>query len=570
MSPDATDFRTSEIPEHAAAERELLAPDGPFAIHSEDVFGVPTPVFRERLPSLRALLEGSRAFGDAEFMIQGDRRITFEENYRTVVSVAHALRDRFGVGPGDRVAILAANCPEWVTTWWATVALGAAAVGLNGWWVRDEIVYGVEDCGAKVLVGDEKRLARLRPGDVSIPVVGIEHDFKRLADHDRSTGLPDVPIDEDDPACILYTSGTTGRPKGAVNTHRNIVAVNRLQVWHGLRLMKIQGPPAPDAPPPSPRCMLVSAPLFHVSGLYAGAVTLLATGVKTVWPTGRFDPAEIMATIERERVTSWAPLGNMLHRCMAHPDAGRYDLSSVTQCGSGGAPVSIEVQERMRSFFPNARRQMGLGYGLTENTGLATINFGAELEAHPDSVGRLLPTIGCEIRDPETGRALGVGEEGEIFLSGPLVMRGYHGKAQATAESIGPGRWLRTGDWGSLDEHGYLHVNSRRRDLILRAGENVYPVEIEQRLEAHPDVAEVAVVGVEHPELGQEVKAVVVPRAGARLDTDALSRWVGETLAYYKIPSRWEVRDEPMPRNAAGKVLKDVVKGESANRFVEE
>jgi acyl-CoA synthetase (AMP-forming)/AMP-acid ligase II len=277
-----------------------------------------------------------------------------------------------------------------------------------------------------------------------------------------------------------------------------------------------------------------------------------------------------MATIERERVTSWAPLGNMLHRCMAHPDAGRYDLSSVTQCGSGGAPVSIEVQERMRSFFPNARRQMGLGYGLTENTGLATINFGAELEAHPDSVGRLLPTIGCEIRDPETGRALGVGEEGEIFLSGPLVMRGYHGKAQATAESIGPGRWLRTGDWGSLDEHGYLHVNSRRRDLILRAGENVYPVEIEQRLEAHPDVAEVAVVGVEHPELGQEVKAVVVPRAGARLDTDALSRWVGETLAYYKIPSRWEVRDEPMPRNAAGKVLKDVVKGESANRFVEE
>ncbi|HKJ25636.1 MAG TPA: class I adenylate-forming enzyme family protein [Myxococcota bacterium] len=564
------EFKTSEIPGHAQAERELLLPDGPFRVVTEDVLGVPTPVFQERLPSLRALLEGSRAFGDAEFMVYDDRRIGFAEHHRMVASVAKALREKLGVGPGDRVAILAANCPEWIVTWWATVSLGAVAVGLNGWWVRDEIVYGVEDCGAKVLVGDRKRLERLRPGDVSIPVVVIEDDFEKLASYDLGADLPDVPIDEDDPACILYTSGTTGRPKGAVNTHRNIVAVNRIQVWHGLRLMKIQGPPPPGAPPPRPRCMLVSAPLFHVSGLYAGAVTLLAGGVKTVWMKGRFDPAETLATIEREQVTSWGPMGNMLHRCMEHPDAGRYDLSSVVQCGSGGAPISRELQDRMRAFFPNARRQLGLGYGLTENTGLATINFGAELEAHPDSVGRLLPTIGCEIRDPDSGRALGTGEEGEIFLSGPLVMRGYHGKPEATAESIRAGRWLRTGDWGRLDEHGYLYVNSRRRDLILRAGENVYPAEIEQRLEAHPDVAEAAVVGVDHPTLGQEVKAVLVPRPGVTLDPAELARFVGETLAYYKVPSQWETRSEPLPRNASGKVLKDVVLGESENRFVEE
>jgi acyl-CoA synthetase (AMP-forming)/AMP-acid ligase II len=277
-----------------------------------------------------------------------------------------------------------------------------------------------------------------------------------------------------------------------------------------------------------------------------------------------------MATIEREQVTGWSPMGNMLHRMMEHPDVGRYDLSTVTQCGSGGAPISPELQRQMREFFPNARRQMGLGYGLTENTGLATINFGPELEVHPESVGRLLPTIGCEIRDPDTGRPLGPGEEGEIFLSGPLVMREYHGKPEATAEAIREGRWLRTGDWGHLDEHGYLYVDSRRRDLILRAGENVYPVEIEQRIEAHPDVAEVAVVGVEHPSLGQEVKAVVVPRPGAAPDPDELARWVGETLAYYKVPSRWEIRTEPLPRNAAGKILKDVVLGQSENRFVEE
>ncbi len=566
----AAAFQASDIEAHAAAERELLAPGGPFDVTHENVFGVPTPVFRDRLPSLRALVEGSRAFGDAEFIVYEDRRITFAEHHRRVCSVARALATQYGVGPGDRVAILAANCPEWIITWWATVSLGAVAVGMNGWWVRDEILYGLEDSGAKVLVGDEKRLARLRADDVKIPVVVIEHDFAKLEAFDPSAGLPDVPVDEDDPACILYTSGTTGRPKGAVNTHRNIVAVNRLQVWHGLRLMKIQGPPPPDAPPPPPRVMLVSTPLFHVSGLYAGAVTLLAGGVKTVWMKGRFDPQHTMATIERERVTSWGPLGNMLHRCMDHPDAGKYDLSSVTQCGSGGAPISQDVLDRLRSFFPNARRQMGLGYGLTENTGLATIHFGAELEARPDSVGRMLPTLGCEIRDPDDGRVLGPGEEGEIHLSGPLVMREYHGKPEATQESIGAGRWLRTGDWGRLDEHGYLYVNSRRRDLILRGAENVYPAEIEHRLEEHPEVAEAAVVGVPHPELGQEVKAFVVPRAGGKPKTEDLGRHVGEALAYFKVPSHWEIREEALPRNAAGKVLKHVLAGEGENDFIDE
>jgi len=563
-------FHPSDIPEHARAEAELLAPGGPFATRTETVLGAPAQVFTDRLPSLRSFLDLSRSFGDAEYIVYEDRRIGFEEHYRLVASVARALREKFDVGPGDRVAILAANCPEWIVTWWATVSLGAVAVGLNGWWVRDEILYGLADCGAKLLVGDEKRLARLRAGDVDIPVVTIEHDFAALERHDRDATLPDAPIHEDDPACILYTSGTTGRPKGAVNTHRNLVALNRLHVFHGLRLMKVNAPKPGDPPPPPARCTLINAPLFHVSGLYTGAITLLATGQRTVWMKGRFDAARTLETIERERVTSWGPMGTMVHRCLQHPDAGRYDLSSVRQVGSGGAPIGPDLQEKMRVLFPNARAQMGLGYGLTENTGMATINFGLELERHPWSVGRPLPTVECEIRDPETGAALGPGEEGEVFLRGPLVMREYHGRPDATAESVLPGRWLRTGDWGRMDEHGYLYVNSRRRDLILRGGENVYPGEIEQRLEAHPDVDEAAVVGVADPELGQAVKAVVVPRAGAEPDPEALGRFVAEKLAYYKVPAHWETRREPLPRNAAGKVLKDVLVGDAANRFVEE
>lgn len=261
-------------------------------------------------------------------------------------------------------------------------------------------------------------------------------------------------------------------------------------------------------------------------------------------------------------------MGTVAQRVMSHPDVGRYDLSSIRQIGSGGAPVSPEIQERMREVFPNARASMGLGYGMTEATGMATINFADELAAHPTSVGRALPSVSIEIRDGD-GRPVPEGEEGEICVHGPIVMLGYWRRPEATAETVVEGRWLRTGDVGRL-EAGYLYVNSRARDMILRGSENVYPAEIELRLEAHPDVAEAAVLGVEHPELGQEVKAVVVPRPGARPDPRDLERWVAAKLAYYKVPAHWELRQAPLPRNATGKVLKKILVEGGETPFVEE
>jgi len=552
-------------------EARLTGPGGPFEVVVETVLGEPTRVFRERPRSLRALLEASAQHGANEYLVSDDgRRIGYAEHARLVASVARALRERFGVGPGDRVAILAANCPEWILAFWATTSLGAIAVGLNGWWVRDEIRYGLADCEPKLLIGDRKRLARLAGERHGVPVVEIESEFAGLADFDRAAALPDVPIDEDAPATILYTSGTTGRSKGAVNTHRGIVGMTRLQIFHGARMFLLaasKGIPA-DAPKPPPTCSLVTTPLFHVSGLYAGAVTALATGIKTVWTTGRFDPARVLELIERERVTAWGPMGTMVHRLMNHPDAARRDLSSIHHIGSGGAPMPAALLERMREFFPNARRSMGLGYGLTESTALATIHYGEELLARPDSVGRPLPTVEVEIRDLE-GKPLPEAAEGEIVLRGPLVMKEYWRRPRETAEVLAPGRWLRTGDIGRLED-GYLYVNSRRRDLILRGAENVYPVEIEQCLETHPGVREAAVFGVDHPELGQEVKAVVVPAEGASLDPDALARFVAERLAYYKVPAHWEIRGEPLPRNATGKVLKNVLTAGALNPFVEE
>ncbi len=552
-------------------DTQLLGPGAPFETTTEPVLGAPTQVFKTRVASLRAYLENSVGFGEAEYAVFGDRRLTFAAHASAVASVARALQERFDVRHGDRVAILAANCPEWLVTFWAATSLGAIAVGLNGWWTGDEILYGLGDSQPKVLVADRKRLARLEGADPGVPVIETESDFAELEAHAPDAPLPDGPIAEDDPAIILYTSGTTGRPKGAVQTHRNVIALISLTTMGGLRNIMLAPPPPADAPAAPPTCLYVTNPLFHVSGLHTAAIMSMANGLRSVWNVGRFDAGETMRTIEREKCTSWAAMNTVAMRVLNHPDFGKYDLSTVRQLGGGGAPTSPELQRRIREGFPGLGESgghLGHGYGSTETGALATMIGGEEWAQFPESVGKPLPTVELEIRD-ENGAKLPDGQEGEIFVRSPLIMLGYWNRPDATAETVTPDRWLRTGDIGRIED-GRLYLASRRRDLILRASENVYPVEIENRLEEHPDIAEAAVFGVPHEELGQEVKAVVVPRAGRTLDPDQLATFVAETLAYYKVPAHWDVRTEALPRNAAGKVLKQVLSGEAESSFIEE
>ena len=560
------------MPTAEEVDAQLLGPGGMFELAVEPVLGEPMHVFRNRPRSLRELVERSVGFGEAEYFSFGERRTNFAGHAAEVASVAAAMRDRHGIGPGDRVAILAANAPEWIVAFWATVSLGAIAVGLNGWWTADEILHGLGDCRPKLLLADRKRLARLGGTDPGVPTVEIETGFAALASHAPGAALPSQPVSEDDPAIILYTSGTTGRPKGAVQSHRSAIAMVMLTSLGGVRGMMTAPPPPPEArifPP----CIFVTNPLFHVSGLHSAAIMSLATGVRTAWNVGRFDPAEAMRTIERERCTGWGAMNTTVWRMLRHPAFGRFDLSSLRQIGGGGAPTPPELQRRMREAYPGMRTggQLGHGYGSTESGALATLIGGDEWAAHPDSVGRPLPTVEIEIRDPvdPSGPARPEGAEGEICIRSPLVMLGYWERPRETAETILPGRWLRTGDVGRM-EGGRLYLASRKRDLVIRGGENVHPAEVENRLVEHPDVAEVAVVGVPSEELGQEVKAVVVPREGARLDPAALAAFVAEKLAYYKVPSAWEIRAEPLPRNATGKVLKQVLTGEATSAFVEE
>ncbi len=294
----------SDVPEEVRAiEAQLLGPGGIFEVVEEEVEGERIQVVKNRPRSLRELLVGSLAQGDKEYAaFTSDavdfRRFSFAEHARLVASTASVLRDEYGVGPGDRVAILGANSPEWIITFWATVALGGIAVGLNGWWTEPEIRYGVDDCDPKVLVGDAKRLARLGGRDAGVPTVVMEDGFDALWHAHADAPLPEQPIGEDDAAVILYTSGTTGRPKGAVNSHRNVIAFLTSNFISGARSMMLAPPRPPDAPPPLPPCSLVTSPLFHVSGLHAAAVMAVAVGMRTVWLTGRFDPVVALEVIQ--------------------------------------------------------------------------------------------------------------------------------------------------------------------------------------------------------------------------------------------------------------------------------
>jgi len=545
---------------------QLTGPGGPFEIVEEEVLGERLPILKNRPRSLREMVETSAAHGDLEYLVHDDRRITFAEHADLVASTARALSERHGIGKGDVVAILSANSPDWPILFWATVSLGGVVAALNGWWTADEIEYGVARSTPKLLVGDRRLLARVRVegADLGVPTLELDSRRDELLEHARGVALPDVPLDEDDPAVILFTSGTTGRPKGAVSTHRGIVGFSQVNIVGGaigavLDARSGNAPP-PDPNPPAQQAALVTSPMFHLSGLYAMVVMQLQLGGKLVTRSGRFDPGEVLRLIEQEKITMWSALGAMGPRVATHPDVGRYDLSSMRNVGFGGAPASPAVQELMRKTFPSASTGLGIGYGSSETVAVVASIRGPDYTSHPESTGYIMPCHQVEIRGPD-GEVQPEGSEGEIFVRSAYVMREYWGDPEASRKSLRPGRWLATGDIGHIRD-GMLYINSRARDMILRSAENIYPVEIEYRLEEHPNVREAAVIGVDHPELGQEVKAVVVPEPGAQLSTEKLAAWCAEKLAPFKVPSQWDIREEPLPRNASGKVLKNVLTGE--------
>lgn len=533
----------------AQAAARLTGPGGRFEMVIEDVLGAPMPVLRHRKSSLREVLADAVAPGDRDYLVTADRRMSFTEHAAAVAALATALRDRYGVGKGDRIGILAANTPEWVLTFWAAQALGAIAVGYNAWWAPREVAYGVEHTSPGVLVVDAKRAALVAELDIRIPVLTMEHDVPALIAGYRTDELPYTEIDEDEPAVILYTSGTSGRPKGAVHSHRNLVAVADYHVFNDALAAALTG----AGELPSGRRFLVTSPLFHIASLHNLVVPRLVTGDAAVIHQGSFDADRVLRLIETERITNWGAMPTMATR-MLELDLSGYDLSSLAAFSLNSAPSSAALQQKLRDQLPVARNALVTSYGLTECSTAATLASPAELAAFPDTVGRPVVGVTLEIRD-SAGNAVPEGTEGEICVRSPYVMLGYWQDEAATTAAITADRWLRTGDIGVLED-GRLRLSGRRSDLILRGGENVYPTEIEQCLEEHPAVRECAVLGVPDADLGQQVAALVVVDSATPTTEDELRAFTAERLAYYKVPARWRLTTTPLPRNATGKVVR--------------
>ncbi|GAB2868443.1 steroid-24-oyl-CoA synthetase [Nocardioides pacificus] len=533
----------------AAVMGGLTGPGGPFELVTDDVLGARLPVFKNRARALHEVLAESAVHGERTYIATREASLSFAEHAARVSSLAAALREEYGVRPGDRVAIAAANSADWIVTFWATVSIGAVSVGFNAWWTARELAHGVDNARPVLVVADAKRAASLT--EVEVPVISIETDVPRLVASYPDAELPSASVAEDDPAVILYTSGTSGKPKGAVHTHRNVCSVIE---YH--RMMDAVQAAFGDPTDPRDRTYLLVLPLFHIASLHNLAIPRLATGSKIALHLGGFDVDKVCRLIESERVTNWGAVPTMANRLLEHGDLSSYDLSSLRAFALASAPSSEAFKERLRQGLPFASSLVD-SYGLTESCTSIAVATPMDLAEAPGTLGR--PTIGVqvEVRD-HLGHALPEGEEGEICVRSAYNMLGYWENPDATAQAIREDRWLHTGDIGVLDQ-GRVRLSSRRSDLIIRGGENVYPAEIEGVLVEHPDVEECLVLGVPHPDLGQEVAVVVVPKAGREVDVDALRAYAAEELAYFKVPAHWRVTTDPLPRNATGKVNRTAV-----------
>jgi long-chain acyl-CoA synthetase len=550
---------------------EFTSAGGMFQIVEQIVHGVPMRVYAVPPRTLRDVLASTAQFGDNPFLVYQEERWTFSEHLRIVAGVARHFRDAFGVAKGDRVAIAMRNYPEWAMAFWACQALGAVTVPLNAWWTGSELAYALRDSGAKVVVADGDRAERIRselaglPVDAVItvrassPVPGTLRWEDVVAAGDGGTELPEADIDADDDATILYTSGTTGAPKGAIATHRNH-CTNFLNTVLGGAVGLVLASESGDVPAaPPPLCALQTFPFFHIAGL-TGLYTYTGVGGKLVLMY-RWDTTEAVRLIETEQVTALAMVPTLVRRLLESPGLASRELSSLAGIASGGAPVPPDLITRIESDF-NRKVSPVNGYGLTETTSAVIANVGERYFEHPDSVGKPVPGTDVRIVDPG-GPDARTGDIGELWVRGPNVVRGYWNRPAETSEAFTDG-WFHTGDLGYIDADGYVYVVDRLKDVVIRGGENVYCAEVENVLFQHPAVFDAAVIGLPDPEFGEEVAAVIQPRPGTAAGADDIRAFVADRLAVFKVPTRIVLRDEPLPRNAVGKVLKRELRGQLA------
>jgi acyl-CoA synthetase (AMP-forming)/AMP-acid ligase II len=543
----------------------ITAPGEMFEIKETEISGVPFRVWANAPGSLRDVWLSSAQFGDRDFLIYDDERITYAQAHEQVSRIANWMITN-GIQQHDRVAIAMRNYPEWMLAYWAITCIGAVPVGVNAWWVAEELKYGLEDSAAKLLVCDSERLARfeaIRSHFTNVAVVTVRMDSPptwAIGWDDvlqTESELPEVNISPDDDACIFYTSGTTGQPKGAQLTHygctNNIFTTLFSNVSQLVAAATAMGtePLNPFAEGAPQIGAIAATPLFHVTANNCVAQAVTAGGGKLVHMY-KWDAVETLRIIEEEKITNFTGVPTMAREIITHPDFATYDTSSLNFLSGGGAPVQPDLIEKIDEI--GGGTQPGQGYGLTEVCGLLAASCDIYLKDKPASAGRISPIFDVKSVDAADQELL-VGEVGEICVRGVQVIKGYLNKPEATAETIVDG-WLHTGDIGYVDEDEFVFLVDRAKDMVLRGGENVYSNEVETAIYKHPDVAECAVFSVPDERLGEEVGAAIFLAPGRNSDAQDIRDFCGDKLAAFKVPRYIWILDRPLPRTATGKFVK--------------
>ena len=555
------------------ANAMLAAPESPFAIEDADINGVSMKVYTNAPPTIPSIVELARMeFGARDYLVYEDERVTFDAFHRAISNFAGALAQEFGVEKGDRVAVVMRNYPQWPVAFHAALSLGAIATPMNSWWTGDELEYGLKDSGAKVAVVDPQIYERIREHLGNLPdlkriviarnedvhadprisvmedYIGPANSWARLDD----IGLPPITLTPEDNATIMYTSGTTGRPKGALATHRAIISNMFNSMTCQARMFLRRGEAVPEPEPDEQASTLLSVPFFHATGAFAVMIPMMLRGAKIV-TMYRWDAGKALPIIQDEKINAVGGVPAIAWQILEHPDRDKYDLSSITAISYGGAPSAEELVTTIKKRFPEAAP--GNGWGMTETCATATTNFGEDYVNRPMSAGAPPAAVELKICDPDGNELTDPDAIGELWCKGPMNCKLYWNRPDATAETFREG-WVVTGDLAKIDEEGFLFLVDRAKDMLIRGGENIYCIEVENALYDHPAVMDASVVGIKHKVLGEEPGAVVQLKPGKTVSEEELRAHVANQLAAFKVPVEIQFLDEPLPRNANGKILK--------------
>ncbi|HKU38841.1 MAG TPA: class I adenylate-forming enzyme family protein, partial [Polyangiales bacterium] len=560
----------------AEAHALLTAPGSLFEMEEKLIRGVRIRVWKNAPPTLRDVLLNMHAFKQRTALVYEDERVTYDAFIRATLTLAHELIGR-GVRKGDRVALIMRNLPEWPVAFFASAITGAIITPLNAWWTGPELEYALVDSGTKIALVDGERWQRIAEHLPNCPalervyvsrveerldhpritqleeVIGDANSWQILSDH---LALPEVELEPEDDATIFYTSGTTGKPKGALGTHRSIVTNILTSGFAAARAFVRRGEPVPPPDPEVQRVALLVVPMFHVTGCNASLIPHLNAGGKIVLMR-KWDVERAMQLIEREKVMTTGGVPTIAWQLVEHPAREKYDLSSLIAVGYGGAPSAPELVKRIKEVFPQS--MAGNGWGMTETSATFTSNNSEDYQNRPASCGPPAPVGELKIMSLDGTRELPIGEVGELWAKGPQVVKGYWGKPDATAQTFSDG-WVRTGDLAQLDEEGFCYIIDRAKDMLIRGGENIYCVEVENALYEHPAVIDAALIGLPHRTLGEEPAAVVHLKPGTEASEEELRRFVAERLAAFKVPVKVFFMDQTLPRNPQGKILKHELK----------